>query len=147
MLSLPPSVFRFIIWFTNTVKRLKTSIRFRVLLLSFMVFMCILLLSIPHVPERILGIRSPERVLELFAETQTDANGTIAEPPQNIHNETHPVQKRHIPHKFWARVRPHNKFRKKKKQHKPKQDGQVLAVKPNNAESDKKMLNPYRSYK
>ncbi|XP_068230816.1 uncharacterized protein [Palaemon carinicauda] len=95
---------------------IKTKI-FRVLIMSVLIFMCILLLSVERVPEKILGIRSPERVLEVFNENQNASNVSVM--PAVGHNASHLLQKRHIPHKFWARARPHNKFRKKKHHQKP----------------------------
>ncbi|XP_068230815.1 uncharacterized protein [Palaemon carinicauda] len=117
MLSLPAPVFKLLLWSSRTVKYVRASDKFRVLIMSVLIFMCILLLSVERVPEKILGIRSPERVLEVFNENQNASNVSVM--PAVGHNASHLLQKRHIPHKFWARARPHNKFRKKKHHQKP----------------------------
>ncbi|XP_064100206.1 uncharacterized protein LOC135211077 isoform X2 [Macrobrachium nipponense] len=120
MLYLPPPVFKFLLWSSRTLKYVHASDKFRVLLMSILIFMCILLLSVQRVPEKILGIRSPERVLEVFEESQNALNDTAVSPA--VQNGSHLLQKRHIPHKFWARARPHNKFRKKKRLQRLKQE-------------------------
>ncbi|KAK7082483.1 hypothetical protein SK128_000674 [Halocaridina rubra] len=120
MLHLPSPVFRFLLWCKYVARYLSASDRFRVLLTSATIFMCILLLSIPHVPERMLGIRSPQRVLEMFVENQDNSsNVSLPAMLQAVHNNSHSLHKRHIPHKFWAKARPHNKFRKKRRNHRP----------------------------
>nr|XP_027229192.1 uncharacterized protein LOC113820977 isoform X1 [Penaeus vannamei] len=89
--------------------------RYKILILSSLLFLTILLLSIPVVPERILGIRSPEITLENYYHDLNTSLST-AIPVDVIHiNDSHKIHKRHIPHKFWARVRPHNRFRKKRR--------------------------------
>ncbi|XP_066943293.1 uncharacterized protein [Macrobrachium rosenbergii] len=122
MLYLPPPVFKFLLWSSRTLKYVHASDKFRVLLMSIFIFMCILLLSVQRVPEKILGIRSPERVIEVFEESQNALNDTALSPAVLARNASHLLQKRHIPHKFWARARPHNKFRKKKRLQKLKQE-------------------------
>ena len=72
--------------------------------------------------DRFLGIRSPLRVLEHYNE-QLYLNSSNTEESvrsQLIRNESeepikHEIHKRHIPHKFWAKARPHNKFKRRKK--------------------------------
>ncbi|KAK4311891.1 hypothetical protein Pmani_016639 [Petrolisthes manimaculis] len=129
------------------------SQRCRALLLSSLLLLGITLLSIPNVPERFLGIRSPEQVITygylinrflgihspeqvisyliiinrflgirspeqvrqtfLAENTSLESNNMLP-----LSEKQHSLQKRHIPHKFWARARPHNKFVIKK--HGPK---------------------------
>ncbi|XP_066943295.1 uncharacterized protein [Macrobrachium rosenbergii] len=97
MLYLPPPVFKFLLWSSRTLKYV-------------------------HASDKILGIRSPERVIEVFEESQNALNDTALSPAVLARNASHLLQKRHIPHKFWARARPHNKFRKKKRLQKLKQE-------------------------
>ncbi|KAK4311892.1 hypothetical protein Pmani_016639 [Petrolisthes manimaculis] len=91
------------------------SQRCRALLLSSLLLLGITLLSIPNVPERFLGIRSPEQVRQTFLAENTSLESNNMLP---LSEKQHSLQKRHIPHKFWARARPHNKFVIKK--HGPK---------------------------
>lgn len=72
---------------------------------------------------RFLGIRTPEKVLDSFTNRQSNFSFHSGDEGEGMLRQqiadpiTHSVYKRYIPHKFWARARPHNKFRKKK--HKP----------------------------
>ncbi|XP_063586526.1 uncharacterized protein LOC134763999 isoform X2 [Penaeus indicus] len=112
---LPPPLFNAVEKCRKEIPRILASERYKILILSTLLFLTILLLSIPVVPERILGIRSPEITLENYYHDLNTSLSTAIPPDVNQGNDPHKIQKRHIPHKFWARVRPHNRFRKKKR--------------------------------
>lgn len=112
---LPSPLFHLVEKCRKEIPRILASERYKILILSSLLFLTILLLSIPVVPERILGIRSPEITLENYYHDLNTSLST-AIPVDVIHiNDSHKIHKRHIPHKFWARVRPHNRFRKKRR--------------------------------
>ncbi|XP_069161949.1 uncharacterized protein [Procambarus clarkii] len=108
--SVPQPVFPWVYWCRHTLPTLIASHRYRALVLSSMLVVTIVLLSVPYVPERLLGIRSPANVFGSFNLPQNSEKPTE---PTDI--KKHALQKRQIPHKFWARARPHNKFKGRKK--------------------------------
>ncbi|XP_042868196.1 uncharacterized protein LOC122250699 isoform X2 [Penaeus japonicus] len=112
---LPSPLFHAIDKCRREIPKIFASERYKILIFSSLLFLTILLLSIPVIPERILGIRSPELTLENYYH---DLNSSSIAPTllgNNVTNDPHKIHKRHIPHKFWARVRPHNRFNKKKR--------------------------------
>ncbi|XP_042240542.1 uncharacterized protein LOC121878397 isoform X2 [Homarus americanus] len=113
----PGPVYKWVWWCKHTLPDILASHRYRALVLSSLLLIGIVLLSIPNVPERFLGIRSPERILESFNFQQNTSTNESERSAQPVENKIHLLQKRHIPHKFWARARPHNKFVRKKGQH------------------------------
>ncbi|KAK8727802.1 hypothetical protein OTU49_009462 [Cherax quadricarinatus] len=111
----PRPVYQWTMWCRCCLLYLLASHRCRVVVLSSTLLLGILLLSIPNVPERFLGIRSPERVLESFISQGNNSSIKSEKPLQPIDKKMHSVKKRQVPHKFWARARPHNKFKNKRK--------------------------------
>lgn len=108
------------------------SCKYRAALLSSLLLLCILLLSSPYVPERFLGIRSPDQVLKSFNTPQNNNNKETEGIMQPNKSKQHSVQKRYVPHKFWARAQPNNKFLKKRRhyKHQPNHPHQVKDIYP-----------------
>ncbi|KAK3879006.1 hypothetical protein Pcinc_016390 [Petrolisthes cinctipes] len=123
---LPRPLYLLVMGCRSVLPIIAESQRCRALLLSSLLLLGITLLSIPNVPERFLGIRSPEQVRQTFLAENTSLESNNVFP---LSEKQHSLQKRHIPHKFWARARPHNKFVKKK--HGPKS--------PKNAHGEKQI--------
>ncbi|XP_050719023.1 uncharacterized protein LOC126999911 isoform X1 [Eriocheir sinensis] len=94
--------------------------RYRAMLMSSFITAFVIMLSVPVVPEKFLGIRTPAKVLESFNNRQNNSSfksgdeGEGVLPQQTTNSKAHNIYKRFIPHKFWARARPHNKFKRKK---------------------------------
>ncbi|XP_071550680.1 uncharacterized protein [Panulirus ornatus] len=117
---------------TQVLSVLLASHRYRAALLSSLLLLCILLLSSPYVPERFLGIRSPDQVLKSFNTPQSNNNKETEGIMQPNKSKQHSVQKRYVPHKFWARAQPNNKFLKKRRhyKHQPNHPHQVKDIYP-----------------
>ncbi|CAL4128399.1 unnamed protein product [Meganyctiphanes norvegica] len=102
----------------DVIVQIKSFIQiYRVGLGIIAIVSCVCLLSMPTVPERFLGIRSPQRVLMEYRLTPHPGNDSVLHPVEVNQSHPHSVHKRHavrVPHKFWAKARPHNKFKKKK---------------------------------
>ncbi|KAK8399097.1 hypothetical protein O3P69_004274 [Scylla paramamosain] len=115
---LPGPLYRWATWCRRVIPKLMASHRYRAVLLVSLIMGSVLVLSVPIVPEKLLGIRTREQILDSFNGRHSNSSlgdgeeGAFQQPFTD--DKIHHVFKRHIPHKFWARARPHNKYRKKK---------------------------------
>ncbi|XP_050719024.1 uncharacterized protein LOC126999911 isoform X2 [Eriocheir sinensis] len=117
---LPGPLLRWATWCRRVSSILMSSHRYRAMLMSSFITAFVIMLSVPVVPEKFLGIRTPAKVLESFNNRQNNSSfksgdeGEGVLPQQTTNSKAHNIYKRFIPHKFWARARPHNKFKRKK---------------------------------
>ncbi|XP_045132519.1 uncharacterized protein LOC123516873 [Portunus trituberculatus] len=113
---LPGPLYKWATWCRHAIPKLLASQRYRALLLASLIMASVLVLAVPIVPEKLLGIRTREQILDSFNGLNNSSLGGGEEATFQPFSDdkTHHVFKRHIPHKFWARARPHNKFKKKK---------------------------------